>query len=53
MIDYLAAMFLTENSKFEAFDDCMRMYGENYQWEAHEVVTSDGYKLNMFRILTE
>lgn len=53
MIDYLASMFLTENTQFREFDDCFRLYGENYQWEPHEVVTEDGYKLNMFRIKTE
>ena len=31
----------------------MTLYGENWDWEVHEVVTDDGYKLNMFRLITD
>ena len=53
MLDSIAAKFLTEKSSFTDFEDCFNTYGENYRWEPHEVITEDGYKLNMFRILTE
>jgi len=32
-------------------DEVMRIYGLDFLWEAHKVITYDGYILTMFRII--
>ena len=41
---------LPKEVRFKEFSDVMNHYGDGYDWEPHEVITEDGYILNMFRL---
>ena len=42
-----------KDAQFPEFSSTMAFYGENWDWKSHEVVTEDGYKLNMFRLIAD
>ena len=42
-----------KDTRFQYFSSTMALHGENWDWEAHEVITEDGYKLNMFRLIAD
>ena len=57
MIDYISSLLEREHSqkemRFPEFSDAIYRFGEHWDWEPHEVLTKDLYKLNMFRLTAD
>ena len=49
VIDQCFAATEQQQAIFKSFDDAVSKY--DYDWEVYPVITDDGYKLNMFRLL--